>query len=721
MASMLSRTNNLHDLWCVEQSRSNLKLDTCAFQDTHNVRLVVREANVERIALFNDENAAMFYAHDRYHKHPHWIIPPMDQIPLSKFSNDEDYVRVSELAKVAFTGNIHDVPLEYNSNVSWNLFSKRFGPTTITPNVLTTNLETLEDAEAAREFLGLSEFQTLNDFNQVRDVAINELYWNPSSPLRTGGIVRYDPYTGRYDLPELHPFPIATSSTYGLCRLDNAHVHTLRTMQGYKQELETMYLRQFDSIIERVNDYVEQVHSNNTYFASKYNHLRDFDDIQAVKDRLKVGTISQLNRERLELQTSPFVVEGTAYIPSLALQRFGGTRDDNDRNKRMQLALGRATTEDDAFFIYHLPHNEFPIATSDTKGLVRVYKNEASSTLDHFKTNPEEFGISYRYFLTLTTSNDALLNSFNPTLSMDDYQDVLNTRTVRYSNVFLFTEFTNRYVTSNMLRRENNLDEIRGLLNNQIPKSYIDYTANLDTVLANEEFTEVDRTFVKEYLESLSNLQQIRTVDYSDPVVRNDYLMRLYKELEIEPIAYTSTFDSLTIRPDRVSLFDNDVPFFDRQFPFEQIKDDEESKRRCRESLGIGTAATQHASAVHMSGTALIARSVHVKDSLIIPKKIQTLEDDVVVMGQTNGDAMWTTTPIANAVIPEQYGIVRMATSVGLDMGAAVPPSLFRSVRDRLKQKLRETEDVIRNNIIGRGDTLNDYMRDFEIVQFEPV
>lgn len=209
--------NNLADLFNIKKSRTNLGLGDVSTMDSNDIRITGGNIEIDSFKFVPSSNLdntnyvlknADLYGSVEWFEVPSisWLDSNQNNIRLSGFCNDMNYVRSNQLAQVAFSGDYRDLNnkpqslREVYSNDVLNEFLYS-----------ACNLSDLQDVEKARQNLGLGTLALQNPDNVSleRLIVTDMLQLNN---LNSNGYL----YINSSNEVEMKNFTIATSATPGI-------------------------------------------------------------------------------------------------------------------------------------------------------------------------------------------------------------------------------------------------------------------------------------------------------------------------------------------------------------------------------------------------------------------------------------------------------------------------------------------------------------------------
>ncbi len=291
--------NNLGDLQDVDAARTNLGLGTISTMSSNDVLITGGRIFVEDFKLkpTQDISSSNYFlrASDasgkvEWHRVDalDWLSSNPNNINLSKFHDDMDYVTRDSLAKVAFTGDFNDlcnVPQSIAAVYNDDILHKFL--------VIESNLSDIEDIESARSNLGLGSLAT-QDSN---DVKVNELH------VRESLILPHNIGTGFLFIDEVSnisavaSFDIATDEIPGIvlaCNVNTSNPNSVPTSELLSNVHFNLQVDIQNTKLSNINTIIDMMDSNDKFLV-KSNYLAEFSnesDKVAVRNSLGLGDIS---------------------------------------------------------------------------------------------------------------------------------------------------------------------------------------------------------------------------------------------------------------------------------------------------------------------------------------------------------------------------------------------------------------------------------------------
>jgi hypothetical protein len=159
----------------------------------------------------------------------------------------------------------------------------------------------------------------------------------------------------------------------------------------------------------------------------------------------------------------------------------------------------------------------------------------------------------YPHFLYESTQALDRVNNIPSTIRMTDYGQFGNRIRIYYEDpaippIHMYDMYTQKYITSNLLRRDRNLNEIGDLLRNAHTGHIIDplgedpnllskIESELAAHLPSDELQQ-HMSVVRDELEEVSRRARDSITDYANnSALKSSFLQRIYDELELQPVA----------------------------------------------------------------------------------------------------------------------------------------------------------------------------------------
>ena len=771
---MLSSHNNLNDLRSTEEALQSLRVSDLGFQEATEVEIRGGNLRCESF-LIRGVSPGLCYAvgDNRILTTSDWFNRPQNEVNVSMFWNQTElrsFVLATALSSAAFSGELVDLDIyEYSLNnlsISNYLLNKVYD-TKYMNNVLLDNFVNLDNADQARSNLGITGISTLEALS-IYDGSFFVNYL--SLPyMDANGMIIYDTLQGSFEAAS------ESLSTASFTQEGLVHFSEMLIPSG-EQICEKIYLlsnalQEKMSILEPVvNDMIHTVMESKGLFFSALYALSDANS-QDVKETLGLGSLHGFNSNYLDMTgtKSTLVLSGTMKSPALEVMNSHVRRSHSemsalyhvllDGNNRLSnivyddlnLAIPIESTHmymqrnQNYEYIYDIQDLTYDPHFGRTYVYTKDSIREDSNHIYHEFSN--QFAMSYRLFVQNAVNALNYIDNIRDSVKMSEYFRENNVRVVNFetfcnqyklSNLSssdlsfqeesLFTIYTSNYLTSNMLRRNNNLSEIQLLLNNQLSNNLTDFEVGLQRIVdkfPSSWIESQDYNSIRQILILLANDQTdlFRYRDYSDPSKREEYLLNIYNTLELNDVAWTSDFENLALKPTRVSLFSNDQEYINSFDPFHQFLRKEDAQTTLHRNIGIGTIARQEANAVHISMCDFFdAIYVHAANELRFDLETGSYDPQfpMLFMAEMSNYGSWIRAPIFNYFDTQTSGLVRFTENpLATDNNAIVSLSNVKLIKKEIDREFKKVFDRLKYEYSKKGRDIFDFIDSSQTYLFE--
>lgn len=378
--------NNLADLFDIKKSRTNLGLGDISTMNSNDIRITGGNIEIDSFKFVPSSTLANtnyvlknadLYGSVEWFEIPSisWLDTDQNNIRLSGFCNDMNYVRSNQLAQVAFSGDYHD--LKYKPQSLREVYSND-----VLNDFLYSacNLSDLQNVEKARQNLGLGTLALQNPDNVSleRLIVTDMLQLNN---LNSNGYL----YINSSNEVEMRNFTVATSTTPGIVYKtdilvnDSNFVPTSELLYNVNSNLN----EQISNLqLGDLNDIVSLFGENEYLF--KTNLLSEFSNDQqrqTARQNLGLGDIATQN-------------SGTFSVSNITLSNLQFTTDnikekvltfDNDKKSRFKSLDDFLATETNPGTVYII--NDYINYVPDAKSNVSVISYTALSNYVYTLTN----------------------------------------------------------------------------------------------------------------------------------------------------------------------------------------------------------------------------------------------------------------------------------------------------------------------------------------------
>jgi len=378
--------NNLADLFDIKKSRTNLGLGDISTMNSSDIRITGGNIEIDSFKFVPSSTLANtnyvlknadLYGSVEWFEIPSisWLDTDQNNIRLSGFCNDMNYVRSNQLAQVAFSGDYHD--LKYKPQSLREVYSND-----VLNDFLYSacNLSDLQNVEKARQNLGLGTLALQNPDNVSleRLIVTDMLQLNN---LNSNGYL----YINSSNEVEMRNFTVATSTTPGIVYKtdilvnDSNFVPTSELLYNVNSNLN----EQISNLqLGDLNDIVSLFGENKYLF--KTNLLSEFSNDQqrqTARQNLGLGDIATQN-------------SGTFSVSNITLSNLQFTTDnikekvltfDNDKKSHFKSLDDFLATETNPGTVYII--NDYINYVPDAKSNVSVISYTALSNYVYNLTN----------------------------------------------------------------------------------------------------------------------------------------------------------------------------------------------------------------------------------------------------------------------------------------------------------------------------------------------
>lgn len=742
---MLATHNNLNDIQNRAEALEFLNVQSMGFQNEEDVFIEGGNVQCDFLSL-PKLNPGLCYVRGQtanLNTTSDWFNKAQNEISVHLFSNEnvdvKSFVRKQNLHPIAFTGDIIDLDISnhyYPLSVYFVSGPGEVRDTRYHEKILDSNFNNIKSPSLARNNLSIADIARFDRLEDYRDPLFVK---NLSVPkFDSNGVLVYDAIKGDFGLIS-NFLSVATYSTTGLVHFSDMDLPSGHQITERFAQLSNALKSKLDVFQPVIDDMIQMIHTSNHHFLSSHNRLEDVDS-NLIKTRLGLGSLHTFDSNAMDMRATntDLVVSSKLKIPKLGIKRFDGIRENTEGTALYQMAA------DETDHFSNIPYDFFSVATPISSnytpmptndpmmGKTYVYtKHEIDGTPEHiYHQQSNHFGMSYRLFMK--DAKDALFYTDNiiRIMSMSDYYRENNLTVVNFetlSNQYglaglspevnfyaegMFDVFTENYLTSNMLRSKNNLNEIQQLLNGELNNNLSDFYKGFDRIVQKQPATwttSSDYLLIDNLLSTLQEqqIQMFAFRDYSDPAKRQAYLENLYDVLELNKIAWSSDFEDLYQKPTSVCQFANDLQYIDSFDSFHQIRNDTEAQIQTCRNIGIGTLARHDANQVNIEDCERFdATFIHARTRFLIDMEIGGFSEDppVLLVADDHNKGVWTTAPVFNYLNPDIAGLVRFTTDpIAIDNNNVVSLKDLREKQSELLEKFKEVFDAIKSKYLAKS------------------
>jgi hypothetical protein len=587
---MNRRDFNLSDVQCLHKAHSNLRIGTLALQDREHVDFHASRIRADRIFGHATE-----YPQYAFVDAPHWTIRTPG---IEEFSEHPSWVTLDSVSTVAYTGDFFD--MNQTPPIS----------TYLPHPVLTKTFDNVPDTNQALLHLEISDMAKLNQLpNTIDHLALSNFHWGRET-------THPDDAFGVYASGNLSfaTFPHASDEVHGTVRFgdqDSPYIayEALQQITEIDDKLKARLGILDDHIL--LYKQLIQEHAHNYLKADAA--LTDLESLEDAIQNLRLGTLRSNNLDTLELTDNTTLrVRENLNIPTLAIRRVGGRRENDDGQQYVPLVIDMYGNLSNLPVDYFKPAES--IGLDDLKegrldgwrlGTIKVYKDQNADA--DVESGNGVFVPGYPQFLYESTQALDRVNNIPSTVRMTDYGQFGNRIRIYYEDpaippIHMYDMYTEKYITSNLLRRDRNLKEINDLLRNAHTGHIIDplgedpdllskIESELAAHLPSDELHQ-HLYVVRDELEEVSRRARDSITDYANnSALKSSFLQRIYDELELQPVAIQGIHSPhhMSYPLLDVSELRNDTRFEKYGVTLFKSLSNRDLQQQMRDTLGLGS------------------------------------------------------------------------------------------------------------------------------------
>lgn len=746
---MLASHNNLKEIENRAESLYFLNVRNMGFQNKENVFIEGGNLRCDYLGLprlgsglcyVSDQTANLSTTSD-------WFNKPQHEISVHLFSNEnvdvKSFVRKQNLHKIAFSGDIIDLDISNHYYPISMYFERELFDKQYHKKILDSNFNNLKSPSLARRNLSIADIARFDTLEDYRDPLFVKTLSLPK--MDSDGVLVYDWVKGDFGLTSKF-LSVATYSTSGLVHFSDMSVPTGDQITERFVQLSNALTSKLDVFKPVIEDMIEIVHTSNHYFLSSHNRLEDVDS-NLIKTRLELGSLHTFDSNAMDMcgTNTDLIVSSKLKIPKLGIKRFKGIRENTEGTALYQ------TVADETNNISNIPYDYFSVATPISSnyvpmlmndpmmGKTYVYtKHDIDLTPEHiYYQESNHFGMSYRLFMKDAKEAFFYIDNITRIMSMTDYYRenniaVMNFETlsnqyglaglspdVNFHKEAMFDVFTTNYLTSNMLRSKNNLNEIQQLLNGQLDNNLSDFYKGFQRIVQKQPVTwttSSDYRLIDNLLSTLQEqqIQMFAFRDYTDDAKKQAYLENIYDVLQLNKIAWSSDFEDLYRKPTSVCQFANDLQYIDSFDSFHQIRNDTKAQIETCRNIGIGTLARHDANQVNIEHCERFdATFIHAREGLLIDIEIGSFLEDppVLLIADEYDKGGWETAPVFNYLYPDVPGMVKFTTDpMSIDNNQVASLQDLHRIQSELNLEFKKVFELIESKYLDKSLNVLDFI-----------
>jgi len=655
--------NNLNDVQSIFKSRINLLLKDCANFDSNNVNITGGNIAIDFFKLnFYDSNNDIFVQcsnddgvlvlnYDNQSNIPKWLRKDTKDINVTIFNNDISAITYNSLCNIVLTNDFNDCVIK---PYLWDyLDSNNFAK-------IENSLSDIYNINQFYNQLNLSLFAKCNLQPNMEFDNINlDKFALPFIKNQNG--LLDDSYNNIFDINSI---PLTSTSQFGIALLKSEPNSLTDTISSYFlnnifTDLYGIYSQKNINYQCNVQQVIQYVIDNKDVYA---NFTCNFTDMDTTKVRKNLEMDKLLNK----------LVVHDDYIDFTDLiVKFNQTSYNNLLNLELvnQINNKYVNIEDP---INVRSYHHFFIYIKD--GVVDLTQDTWNIDL---------------------TNNDLDL-SFLISSETIEYSDYPHTSESNLGITYINHSYANYVLNSNDRHNTFTLDLFRNFTNQHLAK--------LDSVVDIIDFQSFLNELYETGVDNGSNLMRftcnLEEVSFFDLERRK----LCYKNLQLEPIVYTSEYSLLFNKPNNVSCFSNDCEYLSMYNNFKEFVNDEE-KSFVRSNLQVGTLGVQNIDNVDMYGSNLNMAFLTVISTLTYTNNY--VEDSYIYSSNSNGVIVWKKLPEYDRVHDEK-GILYMYNQMVFDDNGTYTIQLLNTVYNELIDILNIKRAEL-SEILNHSNYLNYY------------
>lgn len=648
----LLTANNLYDVQDIFRCRENMLLKDCANLDSNNVNLHGGNISIDHFRLnFHDseddvflqcnEDGLLVLNYDNQSNIPRWLRKDTQNIDVNIFNNDISVVTYSSLCNIVLTNNFGDFVIKpylwdyYNSNDYARIEN---------------NLLDIYNVNQFYNRLGLTHFAKCNLQQDMEFTNINCMNFKLSFLKNKNGLLD-DSYNNIFDINSI---PLTSTSQYGVGLIKYEPESLTDTISS--SFLNNIYIHLYDIYSQKNINYQSNVQQvikyiiDNEYIFSNFTCNFTDMDIAVVKQNIeleKILTKLVVNNDYIDFTDLIVNFNQTSYnnLKNLGLI-------DQINNKYVNIEDPIDVRSYHHFFIYikdgviDLTDETWNIDLNNDLDMSFLISSETIEYSDFPHNTDANLGITYIYH---SYANYVLnSNDKHNTFSLD-----------------LFRNLTDQHLLE--------LDSVIDIIDFQVFLEQL-YTTGVDNGSNLIRFS--------------CNLEEISFFDLERRKL-------CYRNLQLEPIVYTSDYNSLFNKPNNVSCFSNDCEYLSMYNNFEEFVNEDE-KTFVRSNLQVGTLGIQNIDNVDMYGSNLNMGFLTVNSTLTYTNK--SINNSYIYSSNNNGVLIWKHLPEYDVAV-DKNGITHMYDQMVYDENSTYTSlllnTIYNELNDILNMKKLELSEIL--------------------------
>lgn len=633
--------NNLYDVQDIFRSRENLLLKDCANFNSNNINIEGGNISINHFRLnFYDPDYDIFVQcnddgllvlnYDNQSNIPRWLRKDTKDIDVTIFNNDISVVTYSSLCNIVLTNDFNNLVIK---PYLWDYFNSNDYAK------IENNLSDIYSTNVLFNALNLSFFARCNLETNMEFNNINLDQFKLSFLRNNDGLLD-DSYNNIFDINNI---ALTGVSQFGIGLLKSepdslTDIVSSTYLNNIFTDLYAIYSEKNINYQSNVQLVIQYIIDHKDIFTNVTSNLIDM-DIVTVKQNLELDNI--LNK----------LIVNDDYIDFTNLiVKFNETSYNNLVNLDMinQINDKYVNIED-------------PIDVRSYYHFFIYIKNTVIDTIQPI--------------WNIDITNDLDLSFFISTETIE-YSDFPYTSESNLGITYIYHSYANYVLNSNDRNNTFSLDLFMNLTNQHLTEldsviDIIDFQAFL------EELYETGVDNGSNLIRFSCNLEEISFFDLERRKL-------CYKNLQLEPIVYTSDYNSLFNKPNNVSCFSNDCEYLSMYNNFKEFVNEEE-KTYVRSNLQVGTLGKQNIDNVDMYGSNLNMGFLTVNSTFTYMNN--SAVNSFIYSSNNDGGIVWKDLPEYDST-QDKKGIVNMYDEMLYDENGTYNIQLLNTVYNELNNIL---------------------------------
>ena len=633
--------NNLYDVQDIFRSRENLLLKDCANFNSNNINIEGGNISINHFRLnFYDPDHDIFVQcnddgllvlnYDNQSNIPRWLRKDTKDIDVTIFNNDISVVTYSSLCNIVLTNDFNNL---VNKPYLWDYYNSNDYAK------IENNLSDIYSTNVFFNALNLSFFARCNLETNMEFNNINLDQFTLSFLRNNDGLLD-DSYNNIFDINNI---ALTGVSQFGIGLLKSepdslTDIVSSTYLNNKFTDLYAIYSEKNVNYQSNVQLVIQYIIDHKDIFTNVTSNLIDM-DIVTVKQNLELDNILNkliVNDDYIDFTNLIVNFNQTSYNNLVSLDMINQI---NDKYVNIEDPIDVRSYYH--FFIY--------------------IKNTVIDTIQPI--------------WNIDITNDLELSFFISTETIE-YSDFPYTSESNLGITYIYHSYANYVLNSNDRNNTFSLDLFMNLTNQHLTEldsvvDIIDFQAFL------EELYETGVDNGSNLIRFSCNLEEISFFDLERRKL-------CYKNLQLEPIVYTSDYNSLFNKPNNVSCFSNDCEYLLMYNNFKEFVNEEE-KTYVRSNLQVGTLGKQNIDNVDMYGSNLNMGFLTVNSTFTYMNN--SAVNSFIYSSNNDGGIVWKDLPEYDST-QDKKGIVNMYDEMLYDENGTYNIQLLNTVYNELNNIL---------------------------------